>query len=82
MKNLNNLLNYCPAFMKRLWCQLAMSYTLLTICAMTLLFVVVYAINDYNDFRVAITLDNVEKLVASEKLIVEQAIRDGDNTEW
>ena len=82
MKNLKNWLNYCPAFMKRLWCQLAISYTLLTICAMTLLFVVVYAINDYNDFRVAITLDNVEKLVASEKLIVEQAIRDGDNKEW
>lgn len=68
--------------MKRLWCQLAISYTLLAFCAMTLLFVMLYAINDYNDFRAAITLDNVEKRVASEKLTVAQAIRDGDNTEW
>jgi len=68
--------------MKRLWCQLAISYALLAFCAMTLLFVMLYAINDYNDFRAAITLDNVEKRVASEKLTVAQAIRDSDGSEW
>ena len=79
---MKNWRTFCPAFMKRLWCQLAISYTLFAFCAMTLLFVMLYAINDYNDFRAAITLDNVEKRVASEKLTVAQAIRDGDNTEW
>jgi len=49
---------------------------------MTLLFVMLYAINDYNDFHAAITLDNVEKRVASEKLTVAQAIRDAGKTEW
>lgn len=79
---MKNLLNRCPAFMKHLWCQLAISYTLLAFCAMTLLFVMLYAINDYNDFRAALTLDNVEMRVASEKLVVAQAIRDADGTEW
>jgi hypothetical protein len=47
-----------------------------------LLMVMLYGINDYNDFRRAITLDNVEKLVVSEKLTVAQAIRDAGKTEW
>jgi len=68
--------------MKHLWCQLAISYTLLAFCAMTLLFVMLYAINDYNDFRATLTLDNVQKRVASEKLTVAQAIRDAGKTEW
>ena len=72
----------CTAFMKRLWCQLAISYTLLAFCAMTLLIVMLYGIDDYKDFRTTITLDNVEKLVTSEKLTVAQAIRDADNTAW
>lgn len=67
--------------MKRLWCQLAISYTLLAFCAMTLLFVMLYGLDDYNDFHTAITPGVVERLVASEKLTVAQAIRDGD-TEW
>jgi NarL family two-component system sensor histidine kinase LiaS len=82
MKNMKNWLNRCPAFMKRLWCQLAISYTLLAFCALTLLIIMLYGIDDYNDFRTVITLDNVEKRVASEKLTVAQAIRDADNTEW
>lgn len=82
MKNIKKLLNRCPAFMRRLWFQLAIGYTLLAFCAMTLLFVMLYAINDYSDFRAAINLDNVEKRVASEKLTVAQAIRNADNTEW
>jgi NarL family two-component system sensor histidine kinase LiaS len=79
---MKNWLNRCPAFMKRLWCQLAISYTLLAICAMTLIVVMIYGMNDYKDFRAAITLDNVEKMVANEKLTVAQAIRDADNIEW
>jgi NarL family two-component system sensor histidine kinase LiaS len=82
MKNMKNWLNWCPAFMKRLWCQLAISYTLLAFCAMTLLIIMLYGMDDYHDFHTAITLENVEKRVASEKLAVAQAIRDTDNTEW
>lgn len=79
---MKNWLNYCPAFMKRLWCQLAISYTLLAFCAMTLLIIMLYGIDDYHDFHAAITLDKVEERVVSEKLTVAQAIRDADNTEW
>ena len=75
-------LNLCPDFMKRLWFQLALSYTLLAFCAMTVLIVLFYGLDDYHDFRATITPENVEKLLASEKLTVAQAIRDGDNTEW
>jgi NarL family two-component system sensor histidine kinase LiaS len=79
---MKNWLNLCPAFMKRLWCQLAMSYTLLAFCAMTLLFIMLYGLDDYHDFNTTITPGNVEKLLAGEKLTVVQAIRDGDDTEW
>ena len=82
MKNLKNWLNYCPAFVKRLWCKLAISYTLLAFCALALLIILLYGVDDYHDFRLAITFDNVEKLVTSEKLTVAQAIREIDNTEW
>lgn len=68
--------------MKRLWCQLALSFTLLTFCAMTLLFIIMYGIDDYKDFKTAVTIDNVEKRVASEKLTILQAIRNRDNPEW
>ena len=68
--------------MRYLWCQLAISYTLLTFCAMVLLIVMLYGINDYNDFRTAITLDNVEQHVISEKLTVAQAIRATNNRDW
>ncbi|MDA8136562.1 MAG: sensor histidine kinase [Desulfobacteraceae bacterium] len=79
---MKNLFNHLPAFMKRLWCQLALSYTLLAFCALMLIFFMLYAINDYEDFRKAITLDIVEDQVAGEKLIITQAIRDAGNTEW
>ena len=68
--------------LKRLWCQLAISYTLLTYCAMLLLSMTLYTLDDYNDFRQAITLDNIEKRVVSEKLTVSQAIRETGSTEW
>lgn len=80
MKNLLN--RYCPARMKRLWCQLAISYTLLAFVAMLLLMVMLYGMDDYHDFHAAITPANVEKQVASETLTVAQAILDADNTEW
>lgn len=68
--------------MKRLWCQLAISYTLLTLCAMMLLSGILYGIDDYKDFRTSFTPDKVEELVAREKLTVAQAIRDTNSTEW
>lgn len=67
---------------KRLWCQLAISYTLLTYCAMMLLFTALYTLDDYNDFRTAVTLDNIEKRVGSEKSTVLKAIREADNAEF
>jgi two-component system, NarL family, sensor histidine kinase LiaS len=71
-----------PAFMRRLWCQLAISFTLLTFCAILLLIVMLYGADDYSDFHKTYTLDNVLKRVASEQFTVAQAIRDTDNTEW
>lgn len=82
MKDMNNWLNSSPTFMKYLWCQLAISYTLLAFFAMMLLIVMLYGLDDYNDFSTTITPGNIERLVASEKLTVAQAIRDGNNTKW
>lgn len=73
---------YCSALIKRLWCQLAITYALLSLCAMVLLVIMLYGINDYNDFHRAITLENIEKQVASEHLTVAQAIRDASHSEW
>lgn len=78
---MENLLKLCPAFMQRLWCQLAVSYTLLTFCAMMLLVIILYGVNDYNDFRSTLTLENVERRAASESLTVAQAIRE-PTTQW
>jgi two-component system, NarL family, sensor histidine kinase LiaS len=72
----------CPAFMKRLWCQLAISYTLLTFCAMALLIVILYGIDDYKDFHEAIALERVEEQVISEYLTVAQAIQDTNTALW
>lgn len=82
MKNWLDRCPACPAFMKRLWFQLAVSYILLAFCAMTLLVVMQYGLNDYNDFHATLTLDNIEKRVASEALTVAQVILDADNIEW
>ncbi len=79
---MKKFLDFCPAFTKRLWFQLALSYTLLAYCAMSVLIVMFYGLDDYHDFRATITPENVEKVVASEKLTVAQAVRDGVNTEW
>lgn len=49
---------------------------------MMLLFTALYTVDDYSDFRAAITLDNIERRVASEKLTVLRAIREPDNAEW
>lgn len=82
MKNMRMWHDRCPAFMKSLWFQLAISYTLLAFWAITLLIVMDYGINDYQDFRIALTLDNVEKRVVGEKLLVAQAIGDAGNNGW
>lgn len=72
----------CPAFLKRLWCQLAISYTLLAFVALTLIVVMLFGVDDYKDYRLAIQPDHVGKVVASEKLIVAQAILDHNGIEW
>ncbi|MFV3126936.1 histidine kinase [Niveispirillum sp. KHB5.9] len=79
---MRNWPDYLPAFTRRLWFQLAVSYTLLAFCAMTLLIVTLYGINDYRDFHKAVTLVNVEQRVAGERLAVAQAIRDPGNAGW
>ncbi len=79
---MKNWLNRCPGFMNRLWFQLAVSYSLLAFCAMTLLVVMLYGLDDYRDFRKAITLENIEQRIASETLIVSQAINDAQNSKW
>lgn len=86
---MKNLSTRCPAIIKRLWyqiakrlwCQLAISYTVLTFCAMMLLITLLYALDDYNDFRTATARPNIERLVEAEKRIVLQAIREADNVE-
>lgn len=82
MKRLLNLYPACRAFIKRLWFQLAVSYTLLAFCAMLLLIVILFGINDYSDFRATLTLDTIAERVASEKLTVAQAIGAAGNTQW
>ena len=71
-----------PAFMNRLWFQLAISYALMTICAMMLILTILYGLNDYQDFRQTLNLDNVQKIVSSEMLTVTQAVTSVDNQEW
>lgn len=68
--------------MKRLWCQLAISYTLLSFCALMVLFVALFAIGDYQNFRAAVTPENIERLLTDEKLVVAQVIREKGNAEW
>ncbi len=75
-------LDRCLVFMKSLWCQLAITYTLLTFCAMMLLVIMLYGINDYVDFHDTLTPENVEEQVLSEKLTTLQAIRDAGYDEW
>lgn len=69
-------------FMKRLWFQLAVSYTLLAFCALTLLMVLLYGIDDYHDFHAAVSLPAVEAEVASESLTAAQAIQSGSELWW
>lgn len=70
------------AFTKKLWFRLAVSFTILTFCAMTLLIVILYGFDDYKDFDTTLTLDNIEKQVASEKLAVAQVILDAESVAW
>jgi NarL family two-component system sensor histidine kinase LiaS len=67
---------------KRLWFQLAASYTLLAFCGLSVLIAMFYGLDDYNDFRQAITSSNVEERVVSERLTVAQVIHNPANTEW
>ncbi|WP_333804925.1 sensor histidine kinase [Sulfurospirillum sp.] len=40
------------------------------------------SINNYTNFHTTITLENIEKIIDSEELIVTQAILDTNNVEW
>lgn len=75
-------LGIVSAQFKRLWFQLAVSYTLLAFFGLNLLIAMLYGLDDYSDFRSAITLANVEERIASEKLTVAQVIRDPANAAW
>jgi len=79
---MKNLFNYYLTFMNRLWCQLAISYALLSFFAMILLALMLNSINNYTNFHTAITLENVERIIESEELIVTQAILDTNSVEW
>ncbi len=79
---MKNWRTHCPAFMKRLWCQLAISYTLLAFCALTVLILLLYGMDDYKDFHAALGLDNVKEQVASERFTLAQGIRGAGNTGW
>jgi len=71
-----------PAFTRRLWFQLAVSYAVLAFCAMIILVVMIYGIHDYNDFRAAISLEKVEKKLESEQIVILHAMTSPDNSEW
>ncbi|WP_084218442.1 sensor histidine kinase [Sulfurospirillum arsenophilum] len=79
---MKNLFNYYLTFMNRLWCQLAISYALLSFFAIILIAIMLNSINNYTNFHTAITLENVERIIDSEELIVTQAILDTNNIEW
>ena len=68
--------------MRQLWCQLALSFTLLSYCALILLFVTLLTIHDYRDFHRTFTPDNIETLLESEERTVAQAIQHANNPEW
>jgi len=82
LKTMKSLFSKHPAFMKSLWCQLSVSYTLLTFGAMILLVVMLYGINNLRDFHKALALDNIEKQIESENLTVAHAVRHADNLYW
>jgi len=68
--------------MKRLWFQLAVTYTVLAICAFATLVMILYGISDYQDFHETLTLKNVETQILSEQIAVAEAIRDKSRAEW
>jgi NarL family two-component system sensor histidine kinase LiaS len=74
--------NRCPAFMRKLWCQLAVTYTLLAICALAVIIMIMYGFNDYKDYRLALTPDNVQARALSEQITLAEALRDGGDDEW
>lgn len=68
--------------MRRLWCQLAVSYALLAFCAMIILVVMIYGFHGYSDFQAAISSEKVEKKLQDEQIILLHAINSPGNFEW
>lgn len=82
MKNWFSHYPACPAFMRRLWCQLAVTYTLLAICAFAVLIMIMYGLNDFKDFYKTRTPGHIHMRVTKETLLVTQALREQNRTEW
>lgn len=77
-KGLDRILNLT----RRLWCQLAISYTVLAFCAMITVVFLLYGFNDYRDFHTALSLEAIERAVASEQLTLAAALREGGQEPW
>jgi len=73
---------FCLSFMKKLWFQLAVTYTILSFFALILIFFILYGVDDYSDYCKIMTVNNVESLIKEENIVFEQAIRDADDSKW
>ena len=82
MKNENKKYFGIAQFARWLWVQLAISYSILAFCAITSLFIMLYAINDYNDFNAATKISNIETQINSTNFLVKQALIEKEGIIW
>ncbi len=61
--------------MKRLWFQLATTYTLLAVCAFGLLIMIMYGFNDYKDFDEILNPHNIEQQIVYDTLLFAEILR-------
>lgn len=67
--------------MKRLWFQLATTYTLLALCAFAVLIMIMYGFNDYTDFHKTLDPRIIEGQIASDKPLIAEILRTRTRTE-
>ncbi|WP_319531811.1 sensor histidine kinase [uncultured Cohaesibacter sp.] len=79
---MNNRIDLCRKLVRRLWFQLAVSYTLLAFLAMLMLVIILYGLSDYSDFHSTRTLETIERTVAAERRVTEQAILNASQQNW
>ncbi|MAR56072.1 MAG: hypothetical protein CMM93_02720, partial [Rickettsiales bacterium] len=72
---MKNWPKFCPYFMKRLWFQLATTYTLLAVCAFGLLIMIMYGFNDYKDFDEILNPHNIEQQIVYDTLLFAEILR-------